>query len=184
MARYPIQVLESRIHMLDTAVFGGGGVIFDQFEWEGLTDCGKIVRPRRRSHVDGQGISFLRAVGIRVIIASSVDTALAALVGRWNDLPSCQSGAWSPVEIVSPSVVVANLRASEHVSWAIMGAEFAHWSMLENASLRLAAGDAAPEIKSRCDWIAERPGGAGAVRDLADYILRVRSVDPFSLPTS
>ena len=186
MLRYPRQVLDNKLKCIRFVVFASGGVIFNQFEWEGLTDNGRTIRPRRRSHVDGQGISFLRAIGLQVALATSADSAVTSLVERWNSLPSCRSGAWLPVSIISPFGLEA-WAVRERVllaACAFLGAEFAHWEMLSIAGFRAAAGDAAPEVKRLCDWVAIRPGGAGAVREFADYILRVRGIDPFSLATS
>ena len=37
--------------------------------------------------------------------------------------------------------------------------------------------DACDEVKSIAHWIAPRPGGSGAVRALAEYVLRAKGID-------
>jgi 3-deoxy-D-manno-octulosonate 8-phosphate phosphatase (KDO 8-P phosphatase) len=45
---------------------------------------------------------------------------------------------------------------------------------MRSCGFSAAPADAHELVKSRADWIASRPGGAGAVRELCDFLLRAQ----------
>lgn len=173
------------------------GVLFDNSAWHGLIIDGVSRKPKIRSHYDGQGISLLRAIGIRVcVITSSHDIdslPTRELVDRWNELPSAQGmGGWLPVELFENSegsVKETVLRAwlSRHggssEECAVIGNDLGDAAMLSIAGLACAPADAELFIKKMCHFVTPRNGGSGAIRDVANLILDVMDINPLTLPT-
>jgi 3-deoxy-D-manno-octulosonate 8-phosphate phosphatase KdsC-like HAD superfamily phosphatase len=69
------------------AFFDSDGVLFPN-----IVLMGALSKPKYRSYYDGQGISLLRAIGIRVVFITNEKNESAAAVRetveKWNDLPS------------------------------------------------------------------------------------------------
>jgi 3-deoxy-D-manno-octulosonate 8-phosphate phosphatase (KDO 8-P phosphatase) len=61
---------------------------------------------------------------------------------------------------------------------AAMGDDLPDLDLLRKAGLGLAPADAVPEVRRAADWIARRGGGAGAVREAVEMLLRARRAWP------
>ncbi len=172
----------------------GDGVIFPNTAVEGLEIEQRFLKPKDRSHYDGQGISFLRGLGIHVCVITNAEgvDGLAAreLVERWNGLRSAREGRFTEIELFSGYDGPRKLVALE--GWlakhsgtledcAVMGNDIGDYHMLKAAGLSAAPADAEPRIREMCLFVAERSGGYGAIRDLANFVLEVRGVDPTTL---
>jgi hypothetical protein len=95
--------LRSKLCKIKFMAFDADGVLFVNDAFHGLVIEGKSLKPVTRSHYDGQGITFLRSLGIRVCIITGsygVDAeAKTELAERWNGLPSAKVGKLTPVEV-------------------------------------------------------------------------------------
>lgn len=172
---------------IKAVVLDNDGVLTDNTEIIGNSD-GTVLK--RRSHYDGQGISFLRAVGIRVAILTGDSrqgaVAIGQLVDKWNNLPSMRNGSWHPVHLVTG--IMGNDKAVQMKQWlndisidagccAVMGDDYVDLEMLKSADLRAAPVSAEKDIIDFVHVVSHRNGGSGAVRDLANFILRVQGYD-------
>jgi len=61
---------------------------------------------------------------------------------------------------------------------AYMGDDLPDLPLLTSVGLALAPADAVPEVRAAAHWVARRTGGAGAVRDAVEALLRARSAWP------
>ena len=149
---------------------------------------------RQRSHVDGQGISYLRAIGIFVAFITSEKTGFVEVLGnKLNSLPSVKSGAWEPIAIMTGDAgkdKVAALTAwlAEHGltmdDCAYVGDEAADVKIFEKVGFSVAPAQAERRARAHADFVTERNAGAGAIRDIADLLLEARGIDPLSLSRS
>ncbi len=57
---------------------------------------------------------------------------------------------------------------------AFVGDDLPDLAAFRVAGMRIAVHDAAPEVRSRADWITQNRGGAGAVREVCETILKAR----------
>jgi len=184
------EVVELAKH-LKAVVFDFDGVFTENTEWLGIPD-GTILKAR--SHYDGQGISILRDAGLRIAIATSASKEAAYpaiwLCERWNKkLPSVQPSCpnpWLPVTLFTGAGHIDKARVVQ--SWlqelmikpeecAVMGDDLTDLPMMELAGLRAAPVTAESVVRDRCHFVSQRPGGRGAIRDLANFILKSREVD-------
>lgn len=160
---------------------------------------GTPYKTKYRSYYDGQGITLMRGLGIRVVVITGVkgDAALAIreTVERLNSLPSSKpqkTDGWEPVVLYEGRNGVEKLETaeaflSEHGytldEAAYMGDDVIDVALLKQVALPTAPAQAEEVIKNICVFVAKREGGMGAIRDFANMILEMRGVDPFTLPT-
>lgn len=160
---------------------------------------GAPYKAKWRSYYDGQGVSLLRAIGIRVCLITNEkgDAAkhIVGVVDKWNGLPSSSKvtgdGGWEHVKLFtgmggSRKVEAATQFLTEtglsfDVS-AFMGDDLVDVPLLQKVVLRAAPISGDPAVKKIAHFISEREGGMGAFRDFANFILESRGIDPLSLP--
>ena len=155
--------------------------------------------PKWRSYYDGQGISLLRAIGIRIcFITNEKDksaNAIISLVKKWNNLPSStledKSLKWKTIDLFVGQGGVDKARTATKwikslgLDWkecAVMGDDLVDINMLRLAGLRVAPASAEELIKDEVDFVSNRSGGSGAIRDFVNFVLEVRGIDPTKLP--
>ncbi|KKW19673.1 MAG: 3-deoxy-D-manno-octulosonate 8-phosphate phosphatase [Parcubacteria group bacterium GW2011_GWA2_51_10] len=170
------------------------GVLFS-----GSVLMGMPHKAKQRSHIDGQGISLLRAAGIRIVfITNEKDDHAAAIretVEKFNSLPSSKpqkNDGWEPVVLFEGRGGEKKLEAAENFlrehhltmeSAAYMGDDINDAPLLLKVALPAAPVSAEEAIKKIAKFVSERPGGAGAIRDFVNTILEARGIDPLTLPT-
>lgn len=180
---------------IQAVVFDFDGVFTDNRELVGLHDgsIGKF-----RSHYDGQGVSFLRDIGIQVAIATneSEKNALAVnfLVNKWNNLPSTKipvkDGRWHPVKLFTG--VGHTAKAAAVKEWlkeigvslercAAMGDDVVDYPLLKIVGFRAVPSTGEKVVKGLADFVSERGGGYGAVRDFVNFFLTERKIDQSKL---
>ena len=179
-----------QIRKIKALALDGDGVIFTGHMLEG--GDGPIAKIR--SHADGQGISLLRASGMKIACVTGESGAHAAflkrLVEKWNNLPSVKDGHWPPValftgvermgkvKIVEQWLKKNNLSLSE---CAAMGDDLTDYDILKSVGFSSAPAQAEEVIKKVVHYVVPRRGGDGAIRDLANLILKYQGIDPTSL---
>ena len=159
---------------------------------------GAPFRAKYRSYYDGQGISLLRAVGIRVVFITNEkgDSAVAIrdTVAKFNSLPSSKpqkTDGWEEVLLYEGRGGVKKLdTAKEFLALngftfseaAYMGDDLVDVPLLKQVALPAAPAQAEKAVKDIALFVAEREGGEGAIRDFANMVLQARGIDPFTLP--
>jgi 3-deoxy-D-manno-octulosonate 8-phosphate phosphatase (KDO 8-P phosphatase) len=159
---------------------------------------GAPFRAKYRSYYDGQGISLLRAIGIRVVFITNEKgesaAAIRETVEKLNSLPSSKpqkEDGWEPVILYEGRGGIKKLETAQEflaqkgftfAECAYMGDDLVDVPLLKRVALPAAPEQAEKSIKDIVLFIAEREGGAGAIRDFANMVLEARGIDPFSLP--
>lgn len=158
---------------------------------------GAPYRAKYRSYYDGQGISLLRAVGIRVVFITNEKgdsaAAIRETVEKFNSLPSSKpqkADGWEPVELFegrggSRKLETAKEYCAEH-GWklsqaAYMGDDLVDVPLLKAVALPAAPVQAEEAVRKISKFISLREGGEGAIRDFANMILKSRRIDPTRL---
>lgn len=123
---------------------------------------------------DGHGIRMLLAQGIEVAIlsarASDIVTRRAAELG----IPRVLQGRGDKLAGWRELLRETGVPAAQA---AFIGDDLPDLPVLRQAGLAATVADARVEVRAAAHWIAAQPGGRGAVRALAEYILRARGVD-------
>ena len=137
---------------------------------DGTLLYGDDGRHSKAFHVaDGLGIVMARAVGIRVAVLSGrtsrvVETRMAEL-GIEDVLQNCGDKA----QTLNGLLEKYHLRPKEA---AYVGDDINDLPAFEAVGVKIAVANASEHLKAKADWVTPRAGGAGAVRDAIEEILR------------
>ena len=182
------QELKEKLNRIKAVIFDGDGVFFTGRVFVS-PETGEAMK--ERSHVDGQGISLLRGIGLRVAIISGEKTGFLERIGeKLNSLPSVKDGTWPPVGIFTGHQagqkvdIIQNWLDECGIKWeecAAMGDDLADLQILEKVGFPAAPAQAETIIKEICDFVAPREGGDGAIRDLSNLILEAKGINVRSL---
>ena len=187
-------VVEQRVKELQAFAFDVDGVLFPNENWW-FSDG---TYARRRSLYDGQAISLLRGAGLRIAFVTSARgdmvKPITDLIDGWNRLPSTQSAdnpsGWAPVILFDhqdsqkkKKTVSSWLKdiGISHEHCGAMGDDLVDIPMLECVGFAAAPIQAEQLVKDRCHFVSTREAGSGAIRDVVNYILRVKGIDALSL---
>jgi 3-deoxy-D-manno-octulosonate 8-phosphate phosphatase (KDO 8-P phosphatase) len=164
---------------LDRALVGGlklvgldvDGVLTDNGVYLGLV--GDHPVEFKRFHIqDGLGVRMLRAAGLVVLWLSgreSVATAQRARELAVDELIQDPTARKFPA--------FEAMLARRGLSWAqcaFVGDDLADLPVLTRVGLPVAVANAVPEVKAAARVVTRVPGGQGAVREVAELILRAR----------
>lgn len=187
------------VHMKKLQEFKGlildvDGVLFSGQESRATLSDGTVGVLKTRSLIDGQGISFLRALGIKVLFASGEDEPLKSIVEKVNQLPSVLSGNWEPVECFTNQKkkegkvpVITSWLEKHDLTWSecvYIGDDRTDLEAMSLAGLKVAPANATRMIKKIADIVLEKEGGSGAIREFAELVLDARNIDESTLPSA
>lgn len=119
---------------------------------------------------DGQGLAWLVREGLHVVWITGRGCEATARRAR-------ELGAELHVGAGSKRAVLAGVQERlglEREATAAMGDDLPDLGLAERAAVFAAPADARAEVRARADFVTEAPGGAGAVRELAEHLLRAR----------
>lgn len=124
---------------------------------------------------DGLALVGAQRAGLRVAVLSGRESP--AVSRRMADLgvSEVHQGIANKVEFLAALIRRLGLSPAEV---AYMGDDLSDLPLLTTAGLALAPADAAPEVRGVAHWVARRSGGAGAVREAVEVILRARAAWP------
>jgi len=163
MPRAPLNILKKKASRIRLVLLDVDGT---------LTDGQLIYGPdgegfKSFNVKDGMGISLAQKEGIKVGIIS----------GRSSGLVDARAGELNIVHVwqgikdkggLLRDILEQCSCAPEDV--AFMGDDVNDLPLLKEVGLSAAPGDAVREVREAVDYVAERDGGRGAVRELLDFI--------------
>lgn len=161
----------SRARALRLLVFDVDGVLTD-----GRLHYGPGGEGKKVFHVqDGFALVAAQRAGLKVAVLSS--RASPAVSSRMADLgiQEIHQGVEDKAEFFTTLLRRLGL-TPEQVAY--MGDDLPDVRLLTAVGLALAPADAVPEVRRVAHWVSRRPGGAGAVRDAVEAILRARAAWP------
>lgn len=142
-----------------------------------LTDGGVYLGGReetKRFDVrDGTGIKYLMRSGVDVAMISGRASEANAAVARELGIAELHQNALRKWPVVEEML---QRRGLEVEKVAYMGDDLMDLPVMIRVGLALAPADAAPEARERAHAVTDRPGGHGAVREVADALLRAQGV--------
>ncbi len=170
------------------------GVWFTGEEHRFTMPGGVVAIGKTRHFHDGQGLSFLRALGIKVVFATGEGEPLGSIVNKINNIPSVASGEWAPVDLFTGELKkggkVASLETWMHkrgLTWgqcAYIGDDRTDLEAMQKVGLAVAPANARRLIKKIADIVLKAEGGKGAVREFAEMVLDARGIDEATLPAA
>lgn len=183
-----LAIMKNILKNIRAVVLDGDGVFFTG---RVLILPGKGEYLKERSHIDGQGISLLRAAGIHIALVSGEATGFLEAVGKkLNDLPSVREGKWPPIAVFTGPQGKDKVRIVENwldkfgISWnecAAMGDDVSDYELLKKVGFAAVPQQAEEVVKKIAHYVAPRKGGDGAIRDFCNLILEAKGIDVTTL---
>jgi 3-deoxy-D-manno-octulosonate 8-phosphate phosphatase (KDO 8-P phosphatase) len=120
---------------------------------------------------DGLGIRLLQAAGIEVGLITGRATRALHHRCRDLDIELILDGVQDKIEALS---TVMARKALPSKAFAYIGDDLPDLPLVGRVGLFIAVGDAHELLKNRADWITRAKGGQGAVREVAEALLRIQ----------
>ena len=120
---------------------------------------------------DGLGIRLLQKAGVRIAILSSRQSPAVAARARELDIDTVLQGR--PDKLAGLREIVARFELDAG-QCALIGDDWPDLAPLAQVGLAATVADADPAVRAVAHWIAQAPGGRGAVRELAEFLLRAQ----------
>lgn len=169
MAGWRAILLQIRLVVLDV-----DGVLTDGVKYyngEGLASLSFHTR-------DGLGIYMLHRAGFKlafitngqsnIVRARAVDLGITDLLEGVQDKRSALRQLKERLEIKTEETLY-------------MGDDLWDLAAFEEASIRITVADAPLRVRRAADWVTQNSGGRGAVREVADVLLKARRIDVLTL---
>jgi 3-deoxy-D-manno-octulosonate 8-phosphate phosphatase (KDO 8-P phosphatase) len=141
-----------------------------------LTDGRIIIDDRgvetKQFHVrDGQGIALLLRAGIEVGFISARASAAVRRRAKELGVRLVRQGVRDKLQAYNEIKREHGLRDEEI---AYVGDDLVDWPLLRRVGLAVCVGDAWRELQPRVHWMTQAFGGAGAVREVSDLLLKAQ----------
>ncbi len=131
--------------------------------------------PKRFFVQDGLALVAARRAGLSIAVISG--RASAAVTRRLSELgiSEVHQGIGDKLAVLDALMDRNKVKPGEV---AVMGDDLPDLPLMRRAGFALAPADAVPEVRRAAGWVARRPGGAGAVRDAVEMLLKARKAWP------
>lgn len=120
---------------------------------------------------DGHGIKLLMRSGIDVAIITARDSEVVKRRAQDLGISLVYQGMKDKKKALEELVKASGVAPDE---MAYMGDDIIDLPVLKRVAFSAAVSDAVAEVRERVDFVARRPGGRGAARELAEVILKVQ----------
>ena len=157
----------AQLGALQLLVLDVDGVLTDGGLW--TTESGEVIK--RFDVRDGLGIRLLQQAGVEVAWLSGGKSGATEQRAHYLGIRHVLTG------VKDKPAALAALQASLGMAaagTAFVGDDLNDLAVRPAVGLLIATADAVQPLRRRADWVLDRNGGDGAVRRLADEILKVR----------
>lgn len=155
-------VTTQQIKKVKLALFDFDGVFTDNYVYVNQ-DGSEMVRCNRS---DGIGLARLRSLDIKSYIVSTEKNPVVSVRAKKLNI-NCIQGVSDKSKAVLDICNDCDINPEEAL---FVGNDINDLSALKIVGLAVAVGDAYPEILPYVDYITEKNGGFGAVREICDLI--------------
>lgn len=187
--------IEEKLKRIKVLFLDADGVLFSGHEYRSVIE-GKGVILKSRSHLDGQGISFIREMGISVVFVSGEGEPLGSVIEKMNQLPSAISGRWKKVQVFEKRnskgdkvKAIRDFLSAENISVsdvAYMGDDVNDFEPISvinrEGGLTISPVNATRRIAPITQIKTLAKGGDGAIRELAHIIIDARGLNELEFP--
>ena len=127
----------------------------------------------KKYHIqDGLGVVLLREAGIKVVIVTGRESESVSLRAAELGVDDVVQDRHARKLPLWQSVLVKHGVSSDEA--AFVGDDLPDLSIMRTVGVAVAVADAVPEVMAVADVVLTRPGGAGAVREFAELLLKAR----------
>ncbi len=147
------------------------GVLTDGGVYVSETEDGRAIELKRFDIIDNVGVHMLKQAGLRVAIVSGRESPATRVRARELEIECEQSDAGYKLDAAN------QLLARHGLSWsevAFLGDDIPDVALLRRAALPVVVANASREARAVAAYQTGSAGGRGAVRELAEVLLRAR----------
>lgn len=162
--------LKSLANKIKLVAFDVDGVMTDG----SLTFDENGVEYKTYNAKDGQGIVMLIRAGIIPAIITARNNGTVVHRAKILGITELYQGQKNKIHALDEIMEKYKLSYDEV---AYMGDDIPDLCVLEKVGLSCCPSDAVEEVISACKFVSVKSGGKGAVRELADFILKSKSVN-------
>ncbi len=183
-----------KLRTIKAVILDGDGVWFSGEEYRAVLPDGQAIVMKVRHHHDGQGLSFMRAMGLEILFATAEGQPMGSVVEKLNNLPSVKNGAWKKLsglmDLKEHGTKVSSVESwmdAHGLTWedcAYIGDDRTDLECMQKAGLTATPANGQRFIKKIAHIILSKDGGKGAVREFAEMILDARGIDETSFPAA
>lgn len=147
------------------------------FDVDGVLTDGTVLlhgdgTESKRFHIrDGTAVVLARRAGLKVGLISarpSEATLQRAAQLEFDFVHQVTASKHAAYEAVLQAA------GAEEADLAYMGDDLIDLPILRRVGLAAAPADAVEEVRRTAHWVSSRPGGAGAVRELVEFVLKAQ----------
>ena len=162
-----IESLKARVSRLSVMIFDIDGTLTDgRIFWVPNSGWTQMYSVR-----DGMGIKRLQEVGIEVAAISGGDSLSAQMRMQSLGLRHVHFGSQDKVAHFERLLEILKVSA-EHCGY--MGDEVVDLPLLKAVGFSAAPPESPDEVRAQVHYVAQRPAGFGAAREVCEFILRHR----------
>ena len=133
---------------------------------------------KRFSTLDGYGIRLWHKAGYKIGLITGRDCPCIYHRAKNLGIEIVRAGTFAKWEAVIEIAAEQNLSMEEV---AFIGDDYPDLPAIRAVGLGVTVPHAPQELKNAAEYITQRPGGYGAVRDLIDQILKIKGVSLFDM---
>ncbi len=157
-------MLLSRAKLIRLMAFDVDGVMTDGGLY--LSDSGQEFK--RFNTLDGQGMKMLRASGVEIAVITSRTSHCVTKRAQELGIEHLYQGAENKLEAMLN--LLNKLKLSRDAA-AYMGDDVGDLTVMRHVGLAISVPDAPLVVRENCDYVTQRDGGHGAVREACEFIM-------------
>ena len=142
---------------------------------DGVLTNGQIIYDNQGNELkafdvkDGHGLKLLQRAGIKIGIITGRSSDVVRLRAKELGIEILYQGALRKLE---PYLEILSEQGLTDDQVAYVGDDVIDLPILRRVGFSATVADAVPEVPPLVDYVASRPGGRGAVREICDLLLR------------
>lgn len=164
----PADLRDIRLVLMDA-----DGVLTDGRLYHLVDEAGELVELKGLDSQDGIALWWLASHGIRTGIISGRKSAGLAARAELLKMSFVVQGTVEKVPAFEKILAEARLQPRQA---AFIGDDLPDVPLLRRAGLAVAVANARPEVKRAAHLVTRAPGGKGAVREVAERILKAQGL--------
>ena len=162
---------KSRLTGLKVLLMDVDGVLTDGKLYHLVDKAGELVELKGVDTQDGMGLAWLAREGLKTGVISGRSSAGLAARAKMLKMTHVVQGT---LEKTAAWERILEAEGATDAQAAFVGDDLPDLPLVKRAGFGVAVANARPEVKRAARYVTKAPGGAGALREVAELILKAR----------
>ena len=171
LSRRVSPALRKRAARVQLLLMDVDGVLTDGVIYLQSLPDGTAAEMKAFSTQDGAGLKLARRAGLQTGVITGRDSAAVAQRARELEMDFVYQSSGEKVSAYCEILRRTGLHESQV---AYIGDDLPDLPILTRVGLAIAVANAAPEVKKAARFVTHRSGGAGAVREAVEFVLKAQ----------